>query len=219
MCRRRLRGWRGVRGRSWMCSRGATIGARSASFRRGEGRTGRCRQAAAVAQVRRLVAEGCNEVVLTGVDLASWGEDTAERPGLAALVRTVLREVAELPRLRLSSLDPARLDEGFWAVFGGEERLMPHLAFIGAGRVGSGAEADAAAAYAGGGAGGGGAGAGGAAGCGGGGGFDCRVPDGERGGSGGDAGVRGRRRRCPTCTCFHIARGRGRRRRGCRRCQ
>ena len=82
---------------------------------------------AAVDQVRRLVAEGCNEVVLTGVDLASWGEDTAERPGLATLVRTVLREVPELPRLRLSSLDPARLDEGFWAVFGGEERLMPHL--------------------------------------------------------------------------------------------
>ncbi len=82
---------------------------------------------AVVQQVRRLVAGGCNEVVLTGVDLASWGADLPERPGLAALVRRVLRSVPQLPRLRLSSLDPAMLDEAFWTVLGGEERLMPHL--------------------------------------------------------------------------------------------
>lgn len=82
---------------------------------------------AVVQQIRRLVAGGCNEVVLTGVDLASWGADLPERAGLAALVRDVLRDVPGLPRLRLSSLDPAMLDEAFWAVLGGEERLMPHL--------------------------------------------------------------------------------------------
>jgi len=75
--------------------------------------------AEAVAAVRDLATRHA-EVVLTGVDLAS-------HPELAALIRAVLREVPELPRLRLSSLDPAALDEAFWRVFAEEERLMPHL--------------------------------------------------------------------------------------------
>jgi len=75
--------------------------------------------AEAVAAVRGLAAHHA-EVVLTGVDLAS-------HPELAGLIRAVLREVPELHRLRLSSLDPAALDEEFWAVFAEEERLMPHL--------------------------------------------------------------------------------------------
>ncbi|WP_421993419.1 MiaB/RimO family radical SAM methylthiotransferase [Roseococcus sp.] len=75
--------------------------------------------AEAVAAVRDLATRHA-EVVLTGVDLAS-------HPELAALIRAVLREVPELPRLRLSSLDPAALDEDFWAVFAEEARLMPHL--------------------------------------------------------------------------------------------
>ncbi|MDB5412298.1 MAG: tRNA ((6)-L-threonylcarbamoyladenosine(37)-C(2))-methylthiotransferase MtaB [Rubritepida sp.] len=73
----------------------------------------------AVAAVRDLATRHA-EVVLTGVDLAS-------HPELATLIRTVLREVPELPRLRLSSLDPAALDDAFWRVFAEEERLMPHL--------------------------------------------------------------------------------------------
>jgi threonylcarbamoyladenosine tRNA methylthiotransferase MtaB len=77
--------------------------------------------ATVVDQVRHLVAHGCNEVVLTGVDLASW------QPGLAALLRDVLRGVPGLPRLRCSSLDPAALDDDFWDVLATEERLMPHL--------------------------------------------------------------------------------------------
>jgi len=75
--------------------------------------------AEAVTAVRELAARHA-EVVLTGVDLAS-------HPQLAALIRAVLHEVPELPRLRLSSLDPAALDEDFWRVFAQEERLMPHL--------------------------------------------------------------------------------------------
>ncbi len=74
-----------------------------------------------VDQVRRLVQAGITEVVLTGVDLASWDG------GLGPLVRGVLAAVPGLPRLRLSSLDPARLDEPFWAAFAEEPRLMPHL--------------------------------------------------------------------------------------------
>ena len=77
--------------------------------------------AGVVGQVQRLVEGGVQEVVLTGVDLASW------EGGLGVLVRGVLRGVPGLSRLRLSSVDPARLDEGFWGVFGAEERLMPHL--------------------------------------------------------------------------------------------
>jgi threonylcarbamoyladenosine tRNA methylthiotransferase MtaB len=76
---------------------------------------------AVIDQVRRLVANGCNEIVLTGVDLASW------QPNLATLLRAILRAVPKLPRLRLSSLDPAALDDGFWDVLANEERLMPHL--------------------------------------------------------------------------------------------
>ena len=73
----------------------------------------------AIAAVRDLATRHA-EVVLTGVDLAS-------HPDLAALIQGVLRAVPELPRLRLSSLDPAALDAAFWRVFADEERLMPHL--------------------------------------------------------------------------------------------
>jgi threonylcarbamoyladenosine tRNA methylthiotransferase MtaB len=78
-------------------------------------------------QIRRLVLAGGQEVVLTGVDLASWGRDLADRPGLGVLVREVLRLAPDLPRLRLSSLDPAALDDAFWDVLADEPRLMPHL--------------------------------------------------------------------------------------------
>ena len=73
----------------------------------------------AITAVRALAIRHA-EVVLTGVDLAS-------HPELAGLIRAVLREVPELPRLRLSSLDPAALGEDFWRVFAEEERLMPQL--------------------------------------------------------------------------------------------
>lgn len=80
-----------------------------------------------VAQTRRLVEAGYREVVLTGVDLTSYGRDLPDRPPLGRLVRRILREVPDLPRLRLSSVDPAEVDDELRAAFGEEERLMPHL--------------------------------------------------------------------------------------------
>ena len=78
-------------------------------------------------QVRLLMERGFNEVVLTGVDIASYGSDLPGRPGLGQLARRLLAQVPELPRLRLSSLDPAAIDEDLWRLIAEEPRLMPHL--------------------------------------------------------------------------------------------
>lgn len=80
-----------------------------------------------IAQVRVLAERGFPEVVLTGVDVCSYGADLADRHALGALVRRLLAEAPELPRLRLSSLDPAAIDADLVAAFAGEERLMPHV--------------------------------------------------------------------------------------------
>ena len=79
-----------------------------------------------IALVRSLVARGYGEVVLTGVDICSYGRDDPELPGLGGLVRALLAAVPELPRLRLSSLDPAAIDDEVFAALGEDERLMPH---------------------------------------------------------------------------------------------
>jgi threonylcarbamoyladenosine tRNA methylthiotransferase MtaB len=81
------------------------------------------------AEARRLVETGVREIVLTGVDLTAYGLDLPGRPSLGMTVRRLLRAVPELPRLRLSSLDPAEIDDELWAAFGDEPRLMPHLHF------------------------------------------------------------------------------------------
>ena len=80
-----------------------------------------------VDQVRRLTANGYREVVLTGVDICSYGYDLPERPTLGAAVRRLLAAVPELDRLRLSSLDPAAVDDDLIRLLGEEPRLMPHL--------------------------------------------------------------------------------------------
>jgi threonylcarbamoyladenosine tRNA methylthiotransferase MtaB len=82
---------------------------------------------AVVEQVRALVARGYREVVLTGVDIASYGPDLPGRPTLGAMTRRLLALVPELPRLRLSSLDPAGMDRDLWRLIAEEPRLMPHL--------------------------------------------------------------------------------------------
>jgi threonylcarbamoyladenosine tRNA methylthiotransferase MtaB len=82
---------------------------------------------AIVAQVRALVASGFFEVVLTGVDIASYGADLPGRPSLGQMARRLLALVPELPRLRLSSLDPAAIDDDLWRLIADEARLMPHL--------------------------------------------------------------------------------------------
>jgi threonylcarbamoyladenosine tRNA methylthiotransferase MtaB len=80
-----------------------------------------------VRQVRALVAQGYREVVMTGVDLTSYGAGLPGGMTLGRLVRTVLRLVPELPRLRLSSIDTIEADGALIAAFAEEERLMPHL--------------------------------------------------------------------------------------------
>jgi threonylcarbamoyladenosine tRNA methylthiotransferase MtaB len=80
-----------------------------------------------VTQARRLVEAGYVEIVLTGVDLTSWGADLPGRPTLGEAVRRLLKLVPDLPRLRISSLDPVEMDEALFAAVAEEARLMPHL--------------------------------------------------------------------------------------------
>ncbi len=80
-----------------------------------------------VRQVRTLVEADCREVVLSGVDITSYGSDLPGRPSLGQLARRLLIQVPELPRLRLSSLDPVEVDETLWRLIAEEPRLMPHL--------------------------------------------------------------------------------------------
>ncbi len=82
---------------------------------------------AVVEQIRRLVGNGYREVVLTGVDITSYGGDLPGRPSLGRLVRSILRNVPELERLRLSSIDSIEADDALVAALAEEERLMPHL--------------------------------------------------------------------------------------------
>ncbi len=80
-----------------------------------------------VAQIRKLVANGYREAVLTGVDLTSWGHDLPGEPSLGRLVKQILKLVPELERLRLSSIDCIEADEDLIEAFAIEARLMPHL--------------------------------------------------------------------------------------------
>ena len=82
---------------------------------------------AIAAEVRALVAAGHREVVLSGVDLGHYGADLPGRPCLGEAVRRLLRAVPELPRLRLSSIDPVEIDPVLERLFAEEARLMPHL--------------------------------------------------------------------------------------------
>jgi threonylcarbamoyladenosine tRNA methylthiotransferase MtaB len=79
------------------------------------------------AQARRLVARGHRELVLTGVDITSYGADLAGAPLLGALVKRILKEIPELARLRLSSIDSVEADGDLLDALGNEPRLMPHL--------------------------------------------------------------------------------------------
>ncbi len=80
-----------------------------------------------VEQIRRLVGTGYNEVVLTGVDMTSWGGDLPGAPRLGDLVLRILRLVPDLARLRISSIDSIEVDEALLQAIATEPRLMPHL--------------------------------------------------------------------------------------------
>ncbi len=80
-----------------------------------------------MSQVRRLVENGHAEIVLTGVDITSYGRDLPGATTLGMLVRQVLKHVPELSRLRLSSIDQVEVDADLMIALAEEERLMPHL--------------------------------------------------------------------------------------------
>ncbi len=80
-----------------------------------------------VDQIKRLVDKSFNEVVLTGVDLTSWGADLPGVPKLGDLVMRILRLIPDLPRLRISSIDSIEVDENLMQAIATEPRLMPHL--------------------------------------------------------------------------------------------
>ncbi len=82
---------------------------------------------AVVEQVRSLAEAGVQEVVLTGVDVTSYGPDLPGGPGLGTLVERILSETPALPRLRLSSLDGIEIDDRLLDLITGEPRLMPHI--------------------------------------------------------------------------------------------
>lgn len=77
--------------------------------------------------VKMLVDKGFKEVVLTGVDVTSYGPDLPGKPNLGQLVERILRHVPDLPRLRLSSIDGVEIDERLFDLITGEARLMPHI--------------------------------------------------------------------------------------------
>ena len=80
-----------------------------------------------VDQVRALTAAGYKEIVMSGVDITSYGPDLPGSPTLGQMIRRVLALVPELPRLRLSSLDPVEIDDDLWRLIAEEPRFMPHL--------------------------------------------------------------------------------------------
>ena len=77
--------------------------------------------------INSLLKNGVKEVVLTGVDLTSWGGDIFGKPSLGLLVKKILKNIPHLPRLRLSSIDPAEVDFELMDAIENEERLMPHI--------------------------------------------------------------------------------------------
>jgi threonylcarbamoyladenosine tRNA methylthiotransferase MtaB len=80
-----------------------------------------------IERIQRLADQGYNEVVLTGVDLTSWGPDLPGRPTLGSLVQRILKLVPGLPRLRLSSIDSIEVDDALMEAITGDPRVMPHL--------------------------------------------------------------------------------------------
>ncbi|RKF21994.1 tRNA (N(6)-L-threonylcarbamoyladenosine(37)-C(2))-methylthiotransferase MtaB [Altericroceibacterium spongiae] len=80
-----------------------------------------------LSDVEHHLSQGAAEVVLTGVDVTSWGHDLPGQPSLGQLVHAILERFPELSRLRMSSLDGVEIDTDLFDLFAGEERVMPHL--------------------------------------------------------------------------------------------
>lgn len=82
---------------------------------------------AVVEQIKKLVANGYREIVLTGVDITSYGPDLPGAPTLGKLTQAILRHVPDLPRLRISSIDSIEADDALYDAVASDRRLMPHL--------------------------------------------------------------------------------------------
>jgi threonylcarbamoyladenosine tRNA methylthiotransferase MtaB len=82
---------------------------------------------AVIEQVKKLVGNGYREMVLTGVDITSYGNDLPGQPSLGKLVQAILRHVPDLPRLRISSIDSVEADDALYEALASDRRLMPHL--------------------------------------------------------------------------------------------
>ena len=80
-----------------------------------------------ITQIKKLVEQGYNEIVLSGVDVTSYGKDLPSEPTLGYMMKQIFAQVPEMPRLRLSSLDPVEIDRDLWDLIATERRLMPHL--------------------------------------------------------------------------------------------
>ena len=80
-----------------------------------------------VFQAKKSLKQGYKELVLTGVNISSYGQDLSPRVNISFIIRYLLKNIPELKRLRLSSLDPADIDDEFIELIGSEERLMPHI--------------------------------------------------------------------------------------------
>lgn len=94
---------------------------------RGRGASRSLPTAEVLAMIGRQLDLGLNEVVLTGVDLTSWGTDLPGNPRLGKLCEAILATYPTLPRLRLSSIDGAEVDDALFDLVTGEQRMMPHL--------------------------------------------------------------------------------------------
>lgn len=93
----------------------------------GRGKSRSLTIAEVLAEIEHHLNQGAPEVVLTGVDVTSWGHDLPDTPPLGELVRSVLETFPGLRRLRMSSLDGIEIDPLLFEMFASEERLMPHL--------------------------------------------------------------------------------------------
>jgi len=82
---------------------------------------------AVVEQIKQLVGNGHREIVLTGVDITSYGGDLPGQPSLGKLVQSILRHVSDLPRLTISSIDSIEADQALYDAIASDRRLLPHL--------------------------------------------------------------------------------------------
>lgn len=80
-----------------------------------------------IKQIQKLISQGCKEIVFTGVDITEYGKDLSDQPHLGVMTRHVLNVFKNLPRLRLSSLDPIEIDDHLFQLIETEPRLMPHF--------------------------------------------------------------------------------------------